>query len=157
MTMRILVLVDGLHAVEMLDQLAGLLPFDGAELLLVYVRPRGPRAGLDIISRRPGRHPIPPHRRAELIAAEDAGIGETLAEADSTARRHGAATELLRVEGEPGHALCELAAHRQVDLVAVRAGGADRPPLGPGSLGPVARFVTDHCASPVLLLRTRSH
>lgn len=155
--MRILVLVDGLHTGEVLDQLAGLVRLAGAELLLTYVRSGGPRAGLDMIGRRPGHRPIAPHRRAEVMAAEEAVIGEALAEAQELARRHGCAAEPLRVEGEPGHAVCELASRRQVQLVVVRVGGRDRPPFGPGSLGPVARFVTDHCASPVLLLRPASY
>jgi hypothetical protein len=40
-----------------------------------------------------------------------------------------------------------------IDLIAIRAGGRDQPPVGPKSLGPTARFISDHGPCPVLLLR----
>ena len=154
--MRVLVLVDGLHSAEVLDAIAGIVRLEEAELLLAYVPFVGPRSGLDILSRRPGRRPPPPHRRAELLQAEDSSAEEAIAEALTLAGRYTTSVETVRIAGEPGRAVCRLAEQRNVDLVAVRVSGPDRPPLGPGSLGPVARFITDHCPSPVLLLRPRS-
>ena len=154
--MRILVLVDGLHTEEVLDGLARTVTLADADLLLAYVRPVGARRGLDTMSRRPGRRPMPPHRVAEVTAAEEAAGDEALTEAAAMARRHASSIETISLEGEPGREICRLAELRRADLVVVRAGGRDRPPLGPGSLGPTARFVADHCMSAVLLLRRLS-
>jgi nucleotide-binding universal stress UspA family protein len=152
---RVLVLVDGLHHREMIDTLSGLLDLRGAELLLAYVAGPAPRAGLELMTHRPGRRPLPPHREHELRMAEDLAAGDAIDEAEETARRHGAKTESIRLAGEPGRAVCEQAEHRRADLVVVHAGGRDRPPTGPRSLGPTARFITDHCRTAVLLLRSR--
>ena len=153
--MRILVLVDGLHTREVLETLAGLVRLGDAGVLLAYVRSASSRAGLEMVSRRPGHGRLPPHRRAQVIEAEEAGGAEALAEAERLARDHAASVEALQIEGDAGRAICELAARRDIDLVVVRAGGRDRPPMGPASLGPTARFIADHCTSPVLLLRPR--
>lgn len=151
--MRVLVLVDGLHSKELFSLLSQLVPLRETEVLLVFVRSPIGRAGLEMIRHRPGARHLPPHREAELRQAEVAAGDDALAEAEEVARAAGASVETMQVTGEPGRALCEVAATRGVDLVVVRAGGRDRPPLGPASLGPVARFVTDHCPAPVLLLR----
>lgn len=154
--MRILVLVDGIHTKEVLEMLAGLVRLGDADLLLAYVRSASSRAGLEMVSRRPGHGRLPPHRRAQVIEAEEAGGAETLAEAEGMTRGHAASVESLQIEGDAGHAICELAERREIDLVVIRAGGRDRPALGPASLGPTARFIADHCTSPVLLLRPRT-
>lgn len=151
--LRIAVLVDGLHTAEVFRALAPLVRLGDAELLLVYVRSASSRAGLEMVSRRPGHGTLPPHRRDEIVHAEVAGGADALDEAAEIARRHAASVESVQLEGDAGRAVCELAARRRIDLVVVRAGGRDRPPLGPASLGPTARFVADHCAAPVLLLR----
>jgi nucleotide-binding universal stress UspA family protein len=64
-----------------------------------------------------------------------------------------AEAEAAQFRGEPGPAVCELARSAGVDLIAIRAGGRDQPSVGPKSLGPTARFVSDHSPCPVLLLR----
>ena len=151
--MRILVLVDGLHTKEVLETLAALVRLDDAGLLLAYVRSASSRAGLEMVSRRPGHGRLPPHRHAQVVEAEEASGAEALAEAADLVRGQAGSVEGLQVDGDAGRAICELAARRDVDLVVVRAGGRDRPALGPASLGPTARFIADHCTSPVLLLR----
>jgi nucleotide-binding universal stress UspA family protein len=149
----LLVLVDGLHNEETFAALSRLVGLQDAAVLLVFVRSPGPRAGLDLVRRRPGGHRLPPHREHELSQAElEAGAG-ALVEAERLARASAASVETMQVSGEPGRTVCELAARRNVDLVVIRAGGRDRPPLGPGSLGPTARYVTDHSPAPVLLVR----
>lgn len=155
--MRVLVLVDGLHTTELLEMLAGLVRLGDADVLLVYVRSASSRAGLEMVSRRPGHGRLPPHRRAEVMEAEEAGGAEALAEAERLMRDHAASVESVQIEGDAGRAICEVATRRDIDLVVVRAGGRDRPALGPGSLGPTARFIADHCTSPVLLLRPVPH
>ena len=152
--MKVLVLIDGLHSREILDALARLVDLRSAELLLAYVSGPAPRAGLDLVRRRPGDRPLPPHRERELREAEDTAGGDALSDAETAARELGAAVDSIRLAGEPGRAICELADERRADLVVVRAGGWDRPPMGGPALGPAARFIADHCRAPVLLLRT---
>ncbi len=151
--MRVLVLVDGQHAREILAALAHLISLRETELVLVHVQGPIPRDGLDLLQDRPGGRRLPPQRERELVEAEAEGSTNALAEADQLARSLGAAVETAQVRGEPGRAVCELARSARVDLVAVRAGGPDQPPVGPKSLGPTARFISDHSPCPVLLLR----
>jgi len=144
---RILVLVNGLHNQELLASLSRLVRLKEAEVLLAFVSSPRARSGLELIRRRPGAHHLPPHRERELTEAEIAGAADALSEAEDLARSAGASVETMQLAGEPGRAICG------VDLVVVSAGGRDRPPLGPASLGPTARFVTDHSPVAVLLVR----
>ena len=153
--MRVLVLVDGLHTEELIDGLASIVRLDQAELLLVYVQGPGPRAGLNLVRHRPGGSRLPPHRKRELVEAELVGGASALTEAEVRARALVATVKSLQLAGEPGRAVCDVAAGELVDLIVMRAGGRDQPPVGPRSLGPTARFVTDHSPCPVLLLRGR--
>jgi nucleotide-binding universal stress UspA family protein len=150
--MRVLVLIDGLHSADMLESLARLVNLREADLLLVYVQGPGPRAGLDLVRRRPGGHKLPPHRERDVADAEQESAASALAEAEAGARDLARSVEAVQVRGEPGRAVLDLALEKRVDLIAVRAGGRDQAP-GPQSLGPIARFVADHSPCAVLLLR----
>jgi nucleotide-binding universal stress UspA family protein len=152
--MQVLVLIDGQHSRELLDALSRLLLLEDAELLLAYVTGPGPRAGLEMVRDRPGARPLPPDREQELRDSEMAATAETVAQAEQAARVHSSAVETVQLTGRPGHEICDLAERRGVDLVVVRVGGRDRPPIGPGSLGPAAKFIADHSRRPVLLIRT---
>lgn len=151
--MRVLILVDGFHTEGLIASLARLLSADKAELLLLYVQGPGPRAGLDLVRRRPGGHRLPPLRERELAEAELEGSTIALAEAEKLAPRLSSNVESIQVRGEPGRAVCDVASRRNVDLIVIRAAGRDQPRVGPGSIGPTARFVADHSPCPVLLLR----
>jgi nucleotide-binding universal stress UspA family protein len=151
--MRVLVLVDGLHTDELLESMARLLNLRDVEMLLVHVQGPGARAGLDMLQHQPRGHRRPPPRERELGEAEAMGSAAALAEAEAAARSLAATVETAQIRGEPGPAVCELARSSGVDLIAIRAGGRDQPPVGPKSLGPTARFVSDHSPCPVLLLR----
>jgi nucleotide-binding universal stress UspA family protein len=140
----LLLLVDGRDTAELLRSLARFVRLDEARLVLVYVSGPGPRAGLELLRRRPGR-PAPPPREQELDQAERVGGAEALEEALRLARPLARSVETLQLRGEPGRAVCELAAAEKAELVAVRASGR--------ALGPTARFVSDHCPCPVLLLK----
>src|SRR6202140_2987134 len=142
-SMRVLILVDGFHAEELITSLTRLLSVESAEFLLLYVQGPGPRAGLDLVRRRPGGHRLPPLRERELAQAELEGSMNALAEAEEFARRLSTSVESIQVRGEPGRAVCDVASRRAVDLAVIRAGGRDRARVGPGSLGPTARSVTD--------------
>jgi len=150
---RVLLVVDGLHTRDLLGSVSRTAPLTQAELWLVYVRGPGPRAGLDMVRHRPGGHPLPPGRERGLDEAESARGVEALAEAETLARPLAAAVRTKQLEGEPGRVVCDLARVEGIDLVAIRAGGRDQPPLGPRSLGPAARYIADHSPCPVLLIR----
>jgi nucleotide-binding universal stress UspA family protein len=144
--MKILVLIDGLHTREMLAALEDLVDLRRADLILVYVRGPGPRASLELLRRRPGRHSIPPHRDRQLHEAEVTVGDDALVEAEELARATAAGVETVLANGDAGRAVCDLARARGVDLIAVRSGR---------QLGPAARFIADHAPGPVLLLRSR--
>jgi nucleotide-binding universal stress UspA family protein len=150
--LRVLILVDALHPQELLEALERFVSSE-VDLLLVYVEGPSARAGLEMLGHRPGGARMPPHRAHGLAEAEATRATDALAEAEKLARRRMSAVEVVTASGEAGQVVCGLAARRQVDLVVVRAGGRDRPPAGPKSLGPAARFITDHSPCPVLLLR----
>jgi nucleotide-binding universal stress UspA family protein len=152
---RILVLIDGVHTHELLAQIQELTRIDESELILLYVRGRGPRVGLNLMRHRPGRPPIPAHRERVIESAEQARGADALDEAEEILRASGSSAKRIEADGEPGHVVCDYAGRERADVVVVRAAGRDQPALGPRSLGPTARYVADHCPCPVLLLRGR--
>lgn len=151
--MRIGLLVDGLHDRETIERLAKLTALGGAELLLVYVHGAGPRGGLEMVRHRPGGRGLPRHREHQLAEAERSRGTEALADAARHAATLGVTARTFELTGEPGKEVCELAARERMDLFVVRAGGRDAPPVGPRSVGPAARFITDHSPCPVLVIR----
>jgi nucleotide-binding universal stress UspA family protein len=152
---RIAVLLDGLHTRELIDGLDSSIGLSGSELVLVYVHGVGPRASLEMVRHRPGRGGMPSEREAQISEAERSRAADALLEAETLAAGRGAMSRRIEIEGEAGHAMCELAERERADLVVVRAGGRDTPPVGPRSLGPAARFIADHAPCPVLLMRVR--
>jgi nucleotide-binding universal stress UspA family protein len=63
--------------------------------------------------------------------------------------------EMLHREGRPEREIVQCALEWNADLVVIcpRSPGLGGPPLGPRSVGHVARFVLDHAPCPVLLVR----
>jgi len=151
--MRVLVLVDGFQTAEQLNTLARLLRLNEAHLLLIYVEGPGPRSGLELIRHRPGGDRLHSHRARELGEAELERSANVLTEAADLARPLVDSVETRQVRGEPGRTVCDIAALERVDLIAISAGRGNEPLVGPGSLGPLARFVVDHSPCPVVLLR----
>lgn len=92
----------------------------------------------------------------DVAEAEEQSAAAALAEAERNAESLAKKVTTQEMVGEPGYEVCQLAGRIGVDLVVVRAGGRDQPPMGPRSLGPAARFIADHCSCPVLLLRDTS-
>jgi nucleotide-binding universal stress UspA family protein len=150
---RVLVLIDGLHTRALLDAVSQLVGLDAAEVLLLHVQGTSGRAGLELASRRPGGRGLPPHRARDLEEAELQSGAEALAEGVAAIQDRAASVETMELRGEAGRLVCDTAAGWRADLIAVRAGGRDRPPVGPASLGPTARFITDHAPCAVLLIR----
>lgn len=151
--MRVLVLIDGLHGRELLESVTRLVAMDGAEVLLAYVRGPHPHSGLDLLGRRAGGRHVPPHREREVRKAEDDAMRDAIAEAERSVQTVATSVEAIELSGEPGPSVCELAARRDVDVIAIRSGGRDAPRIGRESIGPTARFVAEHSRVPVLLVR----
>jgi nucleotide-binding universal stress UspA family protein len=150
--MRVLLLIDGLHTKELLGSLAQLVRLGESELLLVYVRGPASRTSLGMVTHRPGRQEIAPHRALEVSRAEQERAAAALAEAAALAGPLAAAVDSMEKEGEAGRVVCEVATAWRADLVAVRSRGRDRPPGGKATLGPAAHYIADHAPCPVLLL-----
>ncbi|HLZ94093.1 MAG TPA: universal stress protein [Candidatus Dormibacteraeota bacterium] len=150
---RVLVLIDGLHTRALVDAITRLVGLDGAHVLLLHVQGTSARSGLELASRRPGGRGLPPQRARDLEEAELRSGAEALAEAAAAFRDQAESVETMELRGEAGRLVCDTAARWRADLIAIRAGGRDRPPVGPASLGPAARFVTDHAPCAVLLIR----
>jgi nucleotide-binding universal stress UspA family protein len=142
---RILVLVDGIDSRELLGAVDEALRPGDAEVVLVYVVGHGPRAGLDMVRRRPGGLTMPPHLERSVSAAERQRGDEALDEAARLARPLAAIVRTVIVEGEPGHAVVELAARERATAVALRR--------GPHGLGPIGRFIADHSACTLVVVR----
>ncbi|MHB8613474.1 MAG: universal stress protein [Candidatus Dormibacteraceae bacterium] len=151
--MKVLLLVDGFHTGELLNTLARMLRLAEAHLLLMYVEGPDPRSGLELVRHRPGGDRLPAHRARELGEAELERSANVLSEAEDLARPMVSAVETRQVRGEPGRAVCDIAALERADLIAISAGRRSQPLGGHGSLGPLARFVVDHSPCPVVLLR----
>ncbi|MFZ0218226.1 MAG: universal stress protein [Candidatus Dormiibacterota bacterium] len=147
--------VGEVGAAELLPRLGALLATPPAELVLCHVIDTGVRGGLDLA------HGFGPHRavgrhRARIVAdAERVEAAGILAEAMPSAARIATRAVTEVGEGEPGRAVCAVAAERGADLVVVGARDHpdDRGSTGPHSVGHTARFVLDHAPCPVLLLR----
>jgi nucleotide-binding universal stress UspA family protein len=152
---RLVLLIDGVRTHELLAELDSVCHLAESELMLLYVRGHSPRAGLELMRRRPGGLGMPPHRERGIAAAEQARAEDALDEAHRLALPLVASVRTVTREGEPGRAAVELAAREHADAIAVRVGGRDRPALGPAGLGPAARFISDHANCTVLLLRGR--
>lgn len=150
---RVLVLVDGLHTHDLIDAVARVIALQDAAVLLLYVHPLAARAGLEMAGRRPGGHRLPPHRVREVEEAEHESGAQALAEAAGAVREVAVSVETSELHGEAGKLVCDSAASWRADVAVVRAGGRDRPPVGPASLGPAARFITDHAPCAVLVVR----
>lgn len=96
------------------------------------------------------RHPSGPLservRQAEAAAAQDI-LQEGL--------HYLPGTETLHREGRPEREIVQCASDWNADLIVIcpRTPGFGDPPLGPKSVGHVARFVLDHAPCPVLLVR----
>jgi nucleotide-binding universal stress UspA family protein len=88
-------------------------------------------------------------RQAETVAAQ-----EILQEG----QQYLPGTETLHLEGRPEREIVNCAARWNADLIVIcpRTPGYGGPPLGPKSVGHVARFVLDHAPCPVLLARPLS-
>jgi nucleotide-binding universal stress UspA family protein len=141
---RILVLIDGIHTRELLAAVGEVLRPEDAELILVYVVGDAPRASLEMVRRRPGGLPMPPHLERSLSAAERGRADEALEEAARLAPPSSSVRTVL-LEGAAGHAVVGLASRERATAIAFHA--------GPRGLGPIGRFIAEHSPCTVIVIR----
>jgi nucleotide-binding universal stress UspA family protein len=119
---------------------------------LIYVTDTGPRHDIEHLRERFLRPPGPSGpREEEMRKAEIASAQDILDEG----LRQCPGAEALQRQGRPEREIVNTAAEWEADLVIVcpRAQYGGRHPIGPKSVGHVARFVIDHTPCPVLLVR----
>jgi nucleotide-binding universal stress UspA family protein len=143
---------DGAALVQRLLAQLGGRPLD---LTLVFVIDEGPRHGIEALRGPLQRGPrLDVQRRAQMRQAEERTGEVVLAEARAAAEGgDGVAVTTRLLRGRPERVIVDLAG-QGVDLVVVSAReGVHAPLAGPESIGHVARYVLDHAACDVLLLR----
>ncbi|HET8845424.1 MAG TPA: universal stress protein [Ktedonobacteraceae bacterium] len=150
--MRILCCLDGTN-VELVTRAIGtLLRTEERTIGVLYVTDSGPREEMEQQRERhlrPSRPPI--LRREQMQRVEGMAAREILEEGS---RALGGA-EMLQRAGRPEREIIQAAMEWLADVIVVcsRASASGGPPLGPKSVGHVARFVLDHSPCPVLLVR----
>ncbi len=150
--MRVLCCLDGTNIEQLSNAVSTMLCADGLTIGLIYVIDSEPHGELERQRERFLRHPqLPPQRRDQIRQAEENAAQEILQEGG----RHFPNAELLRREGRPEREIVQSAAEWGTDLIVIcsRSLRSPGPPLGPKSVGHVARFVLDHAPCPVLLVR----
>ncbi len=151
--MRVLCCLDGSNIEQVTKALAALVSPNERTTSFLYVTDSGPHG--EIERKREGllrpRHPGGPLNE-RMQQAETAAAQDILQEGS----RNLPGAEMLHREGRPEHEIVQCASEWNADLVVIcpRSPGFGGPPLGPRSVGHVARFVLDHAPCPVLLVRS---
>ncbi len=150
--MRVLCCLDGSNIEQVTKALAALVNPNERTTGLLYVTDSGPHG--EIERKREGllrpRHPSGPLRE-RMQQAETAAAQDILQEGV----HYLPGAEMLHREGRPEREIVQCASEWNADLIVIcpRSPGFGGPPLGPRSVGHVARFVLDHAPCPVLLAR----
>jgi nucleotide-binding universal stress UspA family protein len=154
--MRVLCCLDGTNVGQVSKATEMLSAAEPAKFGLLFVTDTGPRHDMEHLRERFLRHPgPPPPREEEMRQAETTSAQDILNEGLREDLRHFIGAETLHRQGRPEREIVNAAAEWQADLVIIcpRAEYGGRHPLGPKSVGHVARFVLDHSPCPVLLVR----
>jgi nucleotide-binding universal stress UspA family protein len=153
--MRVLCCLDGTNVEQVSRAVSTLLRAESRTVGVLYVTDTGPQEEMERHRERFLRPPHPPlPRREQMRQAEEASAQEILEEGS---RSLGGA-EMLRRTGRPEREIVHAAAQWQADVLVIcsRSPQGGGPPIGPKSVGHVARFVLDHAPCPVLLVRPLS-
>jgi nucleotide-binding universal stress UspA family protein len=153
--MRVLCCLDGTNVEQVSQAVKALLDRDPRTVGVLYVTDTGPQEDMERHRERFLRPPHPPlPRREQMRQAEQASAQEILQEGS---RSLGAVETLWRT-GRPEREIVDAAVEWQADVIVIcsRSTIGGGPPLGPKSVGHVARFVLDHAPCPVLLVRPSS-
>jgi nucleotide-binding universal stress UspA family protein len=150
--MRILCCLDGTNVEQITGAVGTLLRTEVRTIGALYVTDSGPREEMEQQRERHLRPPHPPiPRREQMRQAEGMAAQEILEEGSHSL----GGAEMLQRTGRPEREIVQAALEWQADVIVVcsRATASGGPPLGPKSVGHVARFVLDHAPCPVLLVR----
>ncbi len=156
----VLFCLSGLDTKQFIERAAPHVPVD-RPLILLYVIDTRPSEELGYIARRLHSGTRALADREALIADADEQTAEAvLTEAASDCvqlgyRRQAITTQIKR--GRPEQEIVHLAGQPELQIGLVVIGSSykrgPRPPIGPASVGHVARFVVDHSPCDVLMLR----
>ncbi len=150
--MRVLCCLDGTNVEVLQQSLAGMVNNSELTTGLLYVIDTGPRGDIERTRERLFRpHQLPTPREEQLRQVEAASAQDILQEG----ARYFPQAETLQRSGRPEREIVQCAAEWHADLILIcpRSPEFAGPPLGPKSVGHVARFVLDHAPCPVLLIR----
>jgi nucleotide-binding universal stress UspA family protein len=150
--MRVLCCLDGTNIKQLHQAVSTMLRAGTLTMGLIYVIDSGPHGEIERQRERFLRGPkLPPQRRAQMQQAEVAAAQDILAEGG----RYFPGAELIRGKGRTEREIVNAAAEWAAHLIVIcsRSPQSEGPPLGPKSVGHVARFVLDHAPCPVLLVR----
>lgn len=150
--MRVLGCLDGTNIEQVSKAISSLLTTADLTIGLLYVTDIGPREDMERQRERFFRPtPPPPPRQEQMRQAESMAAQDVLEEG---VRYLSGAAKLQRA-GRPEREIVNCAAEWNADLIVIcpRSQSHGGPPLGPKSIGHVARFVLDHAPCPVLLVR----
>jgi len=102
----------------------------------------------------PGAGPLSLSQQQAISAATGEHTRAVLDAAEGTLRTHGLPADPPQVRvGEPGREICAIASAVDAHLIVLFASRRVDAGAGPHSVGHTARFVVDHAACPVLLVR----
>ncbi len=153
--MRVLCCIDGTNVEQVSKAVGALLGTETRTIGVLYVTDTGPQEEMERHRERLLRPPRPPlPRREQMRQAEEASAQEILEEGS----RYLGGAEMLRRTGRPEREIVQAAVEWKADVLVIcsRSPQGGGPPLGPKSVGHVARFVLDHAPCPVLLVRPLS-
>ncbi len=152
-----LLCLSGLDSDAFLDHALRRLPDPGWRFVLLYVVDTRPVDELGYRRQALFRGRLSPERLAQLDTVADSSAADVLAEAQAyvLGQRPAATVETLVRRGRPEREIIAVAntLARPLVVLGARPGGRSAVPIGPTSIGHVARFVLDHAPGDVLLLR----
>jgi len=154
--MRVLCCLDGTNIEPVHKAVSTMLRADALTIGIVYVIDSGPQGEIERQRERFLRRlELPSHRREQMQQAEITAAQDILEEGE----RYFPTAEVIRREGRPEREIVNIATQWAADLIVIcsRSSHSPGPPLGPKSVGHIARFVLDHAPCPVLLVRLRSN
>jgi nucleotide-binding universal stress UspA family protein len=150
--MRTLYCLDGTNAVQ-INQASSMVSTSEPQISgILFVIDSGPREDIGRARQRFLRRPAsPPIREKEMSQTERATAKDILEEG----LRLFPNAEVFKRQGRPELEIVNAAAEWRADLLVIcpRAQYGGKSPVGPKSVGHVARFVLDHAPCAVLLVR----
>lgn len=150
--MRVLCCLDGTNIKQVSHTISTFLRSDARTIGLLYVTDKGPHEEIERLRARHLRpHELRGPRREQMQQADQYASQDILEEG----LRYLPGSEKLPREGRPEREIVNCAAEWNADLIVIcpRSPRGGEPPIGPKSVGHVARFVLDHAPCPVLLVR----